>query len=663
MTPRPNRKNVLLLNLLIDDPERNTYLDAPRPFYSCPQLRQQAAAAAVSEAENDGDAGQTSGGNGPVTQFKELAERGMVCKTVVDTLTQDMGLESMTEVQSLTINETLKGTDTLAQARTGTGKTLAFLIPVLQNIIRQDPSLEQRMGSRSSAKSTDIRAIIISPTRELAEQIAVEAKRVTRNTGVMVQTAVGGSHKASGLRNIQRLGCHILIGTPGRLKDILSDRYSQVQAPNLSAFVLDEADRLLDQGFAPDIQDIQSHLPKRQDVDRQTLLYSATVPKEIMQIVRATMKKDFRFVRTVKQGEQQTHERVPQKLVNVGDRVNQMPALVELCIRELQNSTQEQPFKAIVYFGTTADVSLAAAIIRRLQPRSFRDQKPSATSIPQSTSIIEMHARLSQPERTRASSEFRQAQSAILLSSDVTARGMDFPNVTHIIQVGLPPSEEQYVHRIGRTARAGKTGVAWLLITDLEVREASFRLPDMPLKDDQSLETPQVRDIEEDVPGLLNATQISKQVIEATRSVPAGLKSKAYAAALGVNQWMRNKQRLIDSLNRVSEYSWGLTSPPGISRMVVQRLGLAGIQGLNIESRPPPSGQETDLSGFRDRSGQSGYRNAPRQGYSPRGRGGSQSFDSRSNRGSQSGFGDRRGGSSGFGRDNRQGNRSFERYE
>lgn len=257
--------------------------------------------------------------HGPVTRFKELGERQMVCPTVVRTLTEDMGLETMTQVQSLTINETLKGGDVLAQARTGTGKTLAFLIPVLQNIINYDPKLEKRGYRQPRTSPDDIRAIIISPTRELAEQIAVEAKKLTRNTGVIVQTAVGGTQKSLGLRAIKTQGCHIMVGTPGRINDILSDPYSQVRAPDLSAFVLDEADRLLDQGFAPEIEAIQKLLPDRKDVDRQTLLFSATVPTEVVQIVRQMAKPDFSFVRTVQEGEQQTHEKVPQKLaVKIG---------------------------------------------------------------------------------------------------------------------------------------------------------------------------------------------------------------------------------------------------------------------------------------------------------------------------------------------------------
>lgn len=519
----------------------------------------------------------------------------------------------------------------LAQARTGTGKTLAFLIPTLQNIINYDPSLEQQ-GRRGS--STDIRAIIISPTRELAEQIAVEAKKLTRNTGVIVQTAVGGSSKAAGLRAIKMRGCHILVGTPGRLNDLLSDPYSQVRAPNLSALVLDEADRLLDQGFAPEIRSIQDLLPRRSEVDRQTLLYSATVPQEVMQIVRQTMKRNFKIVRTVQEGEAQTHERVAQKLVHVGGSENLMPALVELCQRELSHEGG-RPFKAIVYFGATAEVSLAAAIMRNL--------KSSGTSMfhehPLSPAkIIEMHAKLTQDQRTHAANAFRKATSAIMLSSDVTARGMDFPNVTHVLQMGLPPSEEQYVHRIGRTARAGQEGEGWLFINDLETREARFKLKGMPLQPDKSLETAKV-DMSREAQLPEHAAATLTQVGEATRMAPRALKVAAYMANLGLYNWVPDKQKVVDTMNNRARFGWGMEKPPNVSPGLAVKLGLRRVQGLEIglEEREP----REDRGGF---GGGRSFGGPRREGFGG-GRGGG--FD-----GGRGGYSNDRGGSSsngGFG--------------
>jgi len=421
----------------------------------------------------------------------------------------------------------------------------------------------------------DIRAIIISPTRELAEQIAVEAKKVTRNTGVIVQTAVGGSRKQEGLRKIKYEGCHILVGTPGRLKDILEDPYSQVRAPNLSAFVLDEADRLLDQGFAPEIQAIQRLLPDRSTVDRQTLLFSATIPQELMQIVRHTMKRDFKFVRTVREGAQETHEKVPQKVVNVGGFENVIPAVLELCKREIENNPS---FKAIIYFNATADVTLASQMFANLRNpgQSLFHQHPLHPA-----KQFSIHARLTQQGRTRAADSFRRADSAILFSSDVTARGMDFPNVTHVIQVGVPSSRDTYIHRIGRTARGDKEGEGWIFLTNLEVQENSMRLRKLPLKPDTSLETAKV-DMTKDAQLPEDTAKILTQVVDAAKMAPRGDKVASYLATLGVYGWVADKQQLIDAMNNRAKYLWAMDPPPAVGRGLVQKLGLSRLRGVNI---------------------------------------------------------------------------------
>ena len=522
-----------------------------------------------------------------------------------------------------------------------------------------DPTLEKRSRLGRNGNSTDIRAIIISPTRELAEQIAVEAKKVTKDTGVIVQTAVGGSAKSAGLRKIKAEGCHILVGTPGRLNDVLSDPYSQVRAPNLSCFVLDEADRLLDQGFAPDIKLIQDHLPNRKEVDRQTLLYSATVPREVMQVVRQTMKPDFQFVRTVQEGEQQTHEKVLQKLVTVEGFENLMPALLELCKRELSPAAgvtggPARPFKAIVYFSATADVTLAAAVLSNLRNpgQSIFHQGPLHPA-----KIIEMHARLTQEGRTRAAESFRRAESGIMLSSDVTARGMDFPNVTHVIQIGLPPSEEQYVHRIGRTARGDKTGEGWIFLTNLETREIRHRLPHMPLRPDNTLLTAKV-DMKKDAQLAEHTAKTLTQVGDAMKLVPRGLKAASYMAALGLFSWVHNKQTLIDALNNRAKYGWGMESPPMVGRLLASKLGLSKLQDINIgyedrNNNYADSSRDQGMRGFGGGRGGRGGFSSGRE--NDRGRGG---YGSYGESGGRPSFGDRsRGGGDrgGYGGDRGEG--------
>ena len=503
-----------------------------------------------------------------------------------------------------------------------------------------DPSLEKRTNSGRHGRPIDIRAIIISPTRELAEQIAVEARKVTRDTGVVVQTAVGGTGKAYALRQIKAEGCHVLVGTPGRLNDLLSDPYSRIRAPNLSCFVLDEADRLLDQGFAADIRAIQDLLPKREEVDRQTLLYSATVPREVMQVVRQTMKQGFQFVQTVQKGELPTHKKVSQKLVNVGGLENVMPALLELCKREIHaaansNGGPTRPFKAIVYFGATADVALAAAIFNNLKNSPLHPAK-----------IIEIHARLSQDQRTRAAEGFRRAESGILLSSDVTARGMDFPNVTHVIQIGLPPSEEQYVHRIGRTARGDKTGEGWIFVTNLETKELRHKLRNMPLETDNTLETAKV-DMKQDAQLPEDAATTLTQIGTAIKLVPRTLKVGSYVAGLGIFQWFRDKQKLVDALNDRAKFGWGMETPPAVARALVSRLRLQQIQGLNIghEEREPDSAGLGRGPGMGGRARSGGGYGSDREGGGSRGGYGSD----REGGGSRGGYGSDRDSRSSYG--------------
>jgi len=557
-----------------------------RSFQHSAFARQQAAAARPADANSEG----------PVTRFADLETRGMVHPRVVRTLTQDMQLETLTEVQAATINAALDGTDIVAQAKTGTGKTMAFLLPVLQNIISKDPKLAEfssRGGRGPRSTADDIRALIISPTRELAEQIAEEARKVTKGTGIIVQTAVGGTQKMMGLRAIQQRGCHILVGTPGRLNDILTDPNTRVEAPDLSALVFDEADRLLDQGFWPAIQDIMRSLPSPAEKERQTLMFSATIPQDVVDIVRQTLRKDFRFVKCVREDEVPTHERVKQKIVRLEGMENTFPALVELGSRLIEEGKQPgaRPFKAIVYFNSTAETTYFHEALRALTNDSGADADADAfgsrgrrgfSNHPwPDCRIYEIHSKLTQAGRTMASESFRRCETGILLSSDVTARGMDFPNVTHVIQVGLATSKEQYIHRLGRTARAGKEGEGWVFANNLDATELRYRLKGIPLVKDESLTTASL-DLSKaaDVPA--ETGNILAMCQNASQKISMSTKSKTYLALLGVYQFISHKGSLIESINRLSQYGWGLAFPPKVSANVASRLRIDRVPGINI---------------------------------------------------------------------------------
>lgn len=621
--------------------------------------------------------------DGPITTFRELDTRKMVHPNVVRALTGSMGLETMTEVQTATINEALKGTDIIAQAKTGTGKTLGFLIPVLQNIISEDPTLARHEGGsgyRSRGPRTtadDIRALIISPTRELAEQIAAEAKRLVVNTGVIVQTAVGGTQKREGLRTMQRQGCHILVGTPGRLFDIFSDEYSGVSAPKLNALVYDEADRLLDAGFSKEIAEIKRFLPSPEQKQRQTLMFSATVPNEVVDLVHRTLRPGFQYVKTVRDDEEPTHTRVPQHLVTVAGLENRLPALIELCNAAIENAKQAgaRPFKAIVYFNSTAEVRYAASTLHNLADPSGTSEAPSPfgrRNHPlQPARILEIHAKLSQSQRTRAAEDFRRCDSGILLSSDVTARGMDFPNVTHVIQIGLPGSRDTYIHRIGRTARAGKEGEGWLIASQMESSEIRSRLNRLPLKVDKSLATAEVDMTREgQVPA--DAARILLQVAEATKLTPMEEKAAVYQAMLGVFGWYPRKNELIRAMNNLTRFGFGMSTPPRINPALAQKLGISRIAGVNLADR----GSRGDRGVFGDDAFNSGdsvggfgdrERSSSRAGgFGSRGgfggdRGGSYERRDRGSfgGGDRGGFGGDRGGRGGFGGGDRGGRGGF----
>lgn len=604
-----------------------------------------------------------SDGLGPVTRFDELGTRNIVHPNVVRTLTGKMGLETMTEVQQRTINEALSGRDIIAQAKTGTGKTLAFLLPILQNIITRDPELARPAHGRRGPRTTadDIRALIISPTRELAEQIAEEAKRMTTGTGLIVQKAVGGTQKRAHMSAIQHQGCHILVGTPGRLKDILSDPYSRVEAPDLDALVFDEADRLLDQGFWIEIQEIMRLLPTPAEKDRQTMMFSATIPQEVKSMVRQTLKPGFQFVQCVRDDEEPTTDRVVQHVVTTTGLENQLPALVELCNRMVKEAKESggRPFKAIVYFNSTAEVTLAASALENLSrsPAQARDAfgDRARDAHPWSPArILEIHSKLTQSQRTAAAESFRRADSAVLLSSDVTARGMDFPNVTHVIQVGIPTSREQYIHRIGRTARAGKEGEGYLLLNKIETGEARNRLHDLPLRKNTSIETATL-DLTKEAQVSANAGEVLSMYQNAMRRVSAGDKAAVYKAQLGVFQWFGRKSQLIEMMNNLARYGWGMSTPPAISPMLASRLRLNGVPGVNIgEEERRRGGNGVAHAGFGGgRGGFGGDRGGDRRG----GFGDRMGGDRRGGGGfggdRRGGFGDRRGGFGGESRSSR----------
>ncbi|KXG46376.1 uncharacterized protein PGRI_052320 [Penicillium griseofulvum] len=592
-----------------------------------------------------------------ITEFADLASGNLIHNSIIKNIIQSdrMNLKTMTEVQSLTLHEIVKGDDILAQAKTGTGKTLAFLVPTLQNILN-DPSVDlSRVGRRSGRTGpSEIRALIISPTRELAEQIAVEARKVAFGTGLIVQTAVGGTQKRAGLAKIQQEGCHLLIGTPGRLKDILSDPWTGVSAPKLNTLILDEADRLLDQGFAPDIEEIQTMLPNPTQVDRQTLMFSATVPREVMQMVRQTLKPNFKHVNTVREDEVPTHVRVPQKLVYTRGLENNLPALLELAQNwqaRRDNGEQLRPFKAIAYFNSTAETKVSADAFNAIA-RSPEFRKSGMNNM----RMLEINSRLSQALRTRAADSFRRAREGILFSSDVTARGMDFPDVTHVIQVGVPRDRETYIHRLGRTARAGKEGEGWLFMHRAEQDVYRKRLGRLPLKVHEGLESADA-DLSQTFSNDTPVGQIINKINEGLAQCDGATKVKSYMGQLGTTTGNFNSKReAIQALNQMFTIGYNMHTLPELSPKLMQQMGLNKLDGVSAGDGSRQR-REGGFSRGGDRGGRGGFsRGGDRGGFS-RGDRGERGF---APRGGDRGF-SRGGDRGGFSRGGDRGERGFSR--
>lgn len=470
-------------------------------------------------------------------------------------------------------------------------------------MITEDPTLASRRASRA-ARSDDVRGIILSPTRELAEQIAAEARRLTRHTGLVVQSAVGGTHKASMLRQTQRQGCHLLVATPGRLNDLLQDSSSGIEAPNLAALVLDEADRMLDVGFEKELGEITRCLPSPQEKVRQTMLVSATIPDDVIRLARSMVRpNDFEFVQTIAENDSLTHEKIPQHIVSVSSWTNMFPTLFELIDREataLASDRSQPQFKAIVYFNTTAMVELAGEM-------GFQRRKNNLMKIP----TFAINSQLSQAQRTKAAEMFRNSRSGILFSSDVTARGMDFPNVTHVIQVDAPRERESYIHRLGRTGRQNKDGEGWLLLPPMSAPSARKLLRGLPLQPNKTLESPGV-DIEaEELP------HYHQEVTNLTGSVPKRLLGSAYTSLFGGQ--VSQREELVEDLNNWAVKGWGWTEPPPVSSGWARNQGLLNC-GLNIQD-----------ARRENRDGRDGGRDSRDSRFGGEDRGGFRRSNSRSN--------------------------------
>lgn len=331
---------------------------------------------------------------------------------------KDIGYDTPTPIQAQAIPPALEGQDVLGSAQTGTGKSAAFAIPTLSRLLAHKPDKRGRGPVRP-------RALILSPTRELAAQIQASFANYGRHTGLRQTAIFGGVSQFHQVKALQR-GVEIIVATPGRLMDLMQQGYVDLSA--IEVFILDEADRMLDMGFIDPIRKIASKVP----TERQTLLFSATMPKEILHLANSLLTDP---VRVAVDPVASAAPKIEQGLYFVSRQ--QKPALMQHLLAEVDVE------RAIVFTKTKHGADKLAKVLGR-------------GGVPSST----IHGNKSQNQRKLALEMFRTGKSRVLVATDVAARGLDVDGITHVYNYDLPMEAEAYVHRIGRTGRAGKTGIA-----------------------------------------------------------------------------------------------------------------------------------------------------------------------------------------------------------
>lgn len=320
------------------------------------------------------------------------------------------GLITPSPIQDKAIPLVVDGRDVIGLANTGTGKTAAFLLPIINKL-----QANRKLNS----------VLIMTPTRELAQQIDAEFKKLSLGMRLYSTVCVGGVSIVGQIKGLKR-GPHVIIGTPGRLKDLLN---RQVFQPNsISSLVLDEADRMLDMGFIQDIRLIVGQLP----VDKQTLCFSATMNKAV-----ASLTQDFMInPTTVSVKVTETNDHIYQDVVTYQNDDHKKDRLIEML--------KQDEFEKVIIFGETKFG------VQRLSDRLLKEGIVSNA----------IHGNKNQSQRSRVLKSFKSSELNVLVATDVAARGLDIPNVTHVINFDQPSSYDDYVHRIGRTGRGGKTGIA-----------------------------------------------------------------------------------------------------------------------------------------------------------------------------------------------------------
>src|SRR5919107_1495113 len=378
-----------------------------------------------------------------VTTFRELGVDPEICDAL-----ERAGITTPFAIQEMTLSVALVGTDLIGQARTGTGKTLAFGIPVLQRSVSpKDPDYAELPQGKPQA-------LIVAPTRELALQVSNDLHLASKDVGLRVLTVYGGVGYDTQLEALES-GVDIVVGTPGRLIDLANRR--ALDLSHVHALVLDEADEMLDLGFLPDVNKLISMTPET----RQTMLFSATMPAAIVALARMHMRHPMN-IRAESSYENATVPLTAQFIYQVHDLDKP-----EIIGRLLQS---EDADKFIVFTRTKRQ---AQRVADDLAERGFKASP--------------LHGDMAQVAREKALAKFREDKIQVLVATDVAARGIDVRGVSHVVNYTCPEDDKTYVHRIGRTGRAGASGIAITFVdwADLHRWKLINKALDLPFENPQ----------------------------------------------------------------------------------------------------------------------------------------------------------------------------------
>ncbi|ORY46979.1 P-loop containing nucleoside triphosphate hydrolase protein [Rhizoclosmatium globosum] len=432
----------------------------------------------------------------------------------------------------------LRASDLLVRSKTGTGKTLAFVVAALETVLK---SPEGIVGS-----ATPI--LVIAPSRELAAQIKAEASVIL---------------KAHGLNCVMLLTynpCHMIVATPGRLLDILrNDPKLKKRVRGLKVLVYDEADLLLEHGFAATMEAIQNLLPPPST--RQTFMFSATFSPQVKALASGTLRHDKTLsLDTIPKAQVPTHLTTKQTHINCPFSLQP-----QLLLHLLKSHRASTPFpKIIVFFPTTHLTAHLSHVFNQIP----------------GFDIMELHSQMEQRMRMRVSDRFRASRNGILFTSDVSARGVDYPDVSLVIQMGVPRNLEQYIHRIGRTGRAGKTGSSILV-------HSSYETPFLVKELQGTGGLPIKRDTVHD-PQLIARDAESLAILkEAYRKGEWAMGSACYAAFLGYYRGLGNYMPLTAEtlVKAADEFALGLCGLPQVPKIgsgLLTRLGLSVKDGVKV---------------------------------------------------------------------------------